>query len=81
MGILLLNNTSSGSRALHVQNSCLALAKEAMSRKAAIAMEGGKSKKTSTPLSLEQFVSITAPLLDLEKVLLCLPACLRICVC
>lgn len=30
-------------------------------------MEGGKTKKSSSPLSLEQFVSITTPLLDLEK--------------
>ncbi|GLT55240.1 hypothetical protein SLA2020_283810 [Shorea laevis] len=30
-------------------------------------MEGGKGKKNSSPLSLDQFVSITAPLLDLEK--------------
>ncbi|KAG2687030.1 hypothetical protein I3760_09G034700 [Carya illinoinensis] len=30
-------------------------------------MEGGKTKKISTPLSLQQFISITVPLLDLEK--------------
>jgi hypothetical protein len=37
-------------------------------------MEGGKRKKNSSPLSLDQFVSITAPLLDLEKVL-CVSMC------
>ncbi|KAM3690461.1 hypothetical protein ACB098_09G126000 [Castanea mollissima] len=30
-------------------------------------MEGGNTKKKSSPLTLQQFVSITAPLLDLEK--------------
>ena len=30
---------------------------------------GTGSKKKASPLSLEQFISITAPLLDLEKVL------------
>ncbi|GAU36922.1 hypothetical protein TSUD_331950 [Trifolium subterraneum] len=30
-------------------------------------MEGGASKKKAPPLSLEQFISITTPLLDLEK--------------
>uniref|UniRef100_A0A2N9EYT7 Helicase SMUBP-2/HCS1 1B domain-containing protein n=1 Tax=Fagus sylvatica TaxID=28930 RepID=A0A2N9EYT7_FAGSY len=30
-------------------------------------MEGGKTQKKSSPLSLQQFVSITTPLLDLEK--------------
>ncbi|KGN59344.1 DNA-binding protein SMUBP-2 isoform X2 [Cucumis sativus] len=30
-------------------------------------MEGSKTKKKSAPITLEQFVSITAPLLDMEK--------------
>ncbi|XP_022982878.1 DNA-binding protein SMUBP-2 [Cucurbita maxima] len=30
-------------------------------------MEGSKTKKKSAPITLEQFVSITAPLLDIEK--------------
>ncbi|XP_065617585.1 uncharacterized protein LOC112015846 isoform X2 [Quercus suber] len=30
-------------------------------------MEGGNTRKKSSPLTLQQFVSITAPLLDLEK--------------
>lgn len=41
-------------------------------------MEGGKNKKNSFPLSLDQFVSITNPLLDLEKVL-CVCVCLSVC--
>lgn len=33
-----------------------------------VAMERGATKKKASPLSLQQFISITTPLLDLEKV-------------
>lgn len=34
----------------------------------AVAMEGGKPKKKSSAITLDQFVSIMSPLIDIEKV-------------